>query len=117
MLRISYEAYFYGEGSGDKSRAVFLKEPDVNIAIVATSPAINATTATYAEALSYMNEAKDLRVVDTQVVTYKDKPLGYLITYNADRRRTSVVTKIVIELYELKGKIYFNAREQHESSQ
>jgi hypothetical protein len=116
MPRMSYEAYFYIEGSGDKSRAVFLKQPDVNIEIVTSSPQITASTATYAEAISYMDEARGLRMVDTQVVTYKDRPLGYLITYNADRRRTTEITQIVVELYELNGRIYFNAREKLDPS-
>jgi hypothetical protein len=113
---ISYEAYFFMEGSGDKSRAVFLKQPDVKVEVAASSLLITATSATYIEAMSFMNEVRGLRIVDTQVVTYKGGPLGYLITYNADRRRITEVTRIEVELYEMNGRIHFNAREKLDPS-
>ncbi len=116
MPQISFEAYYYAEGTNDRSRAVFLKQPDVSIEVTVSSPAINATTATYAEALQFMNETRGLRVVDTYAVTYKDKPLGYLITYNPNRMRITEITQIVVELYEDKGKIYFNAKEKLDPS-
>ena len=113
----SFEAYYYAEGNNDRSRAVFLKQPDVKIDMDVSSPAINPTTATYAEALYFMNQTRGLRVVDTMAVSYQGKPLGYLITYNTDRGRATEASQIIVELYEFRGKIRFNAKEKLESSQ
>jgi|GEM_PF-5741194 len=110
---INYEAYFYVEGSLDRSRAVFLKHPEAQIDIVASSPQITATTATYSNALAYMHEAKGLRKVVTRYVTYMEKPLGILITYDSSSLPTDKgIYEIVVELYEFKGKIYFKAYEK-----
>ena len=108
---ISYEAYFFVAGIAEKSRAVFLKMPDVDISIEPASPEIVSTTATYAEAMTFMIEKRLMRSITTQTVTYKDKPLGYLLTYdNAGVNGEKVITN----LYERGGKIYFSAQEGYE---
>jgi hypothetical protein len=113
---ISYEAFFYMEGSGDKSRAVFLRHPEAQIEVVAVSPSITATTSAYSDAIAFMNEVRGLRKVETRYVTYKDKPLGYLITYDDENQATRGPTEIIIEIYEFRGKIHFKAMEKLEQS-
>jgi hypothetical protein len=113
---ISYEAYYYIEGTLDRSRAVFLRHPEAPIEVSASSPQITATTSTYGDAIAYMNEARGLRKVITTYLTYKDKPLGYLITYSDDYHAAAGGTKIIIEIYEFGGKIHFKAAEKLEQS-
>jgi hypothetical protein len=105
---ISYEAYFFVTGLSERSRAVFLKKPDIEIAVEPASPEIVSTTATYPEAMTFMLDRRYMRSITTQTVIYKDKPLGYLLTYNQPGLDGEVV---VTNLYERDGKIYFNARE------
>jgi|WetSurMetagenome_2_1015567.scaffolds.fasta_scaffold00176_34 hypothetical protein len=107
---ISYEAYYYVEGTSDRSRAVFLKYPDAQIEVAAPSPQITATTSSYNAAIAYMDEAKDLRTISITLVTYKGKPLGYLFTYNDDPVQSNL--KIDVDFYESGGKVYFTARER-----
>jgi len=110
---ISYEAYFFVAGISERSRAVFLKMPDVEIAVEPASPEIVSTTATYSEAMTFMIEKRLMRSITTQTVTYKDKPLGYLLTYDqAGVNGENVITN----LYERGGKIYFSAREDSRSN-
>jgi hypothetical protein len=113
---ISYEAYFYMEGLGEKSRAVFLKFPDAQVDVVASAQAITSTTSTLSEAYSFMNEVRGLRKVTALYLTYKDKPLGYLIKYTDDHDATRGRDAIIIDLYESGGKIRFNAREKLDQS-
>jgi hypothetical protein len=114
---ISYEALYYVEGSGDKSRAVFLRHPEAPIDVVASSPQITATTSTYGDAIAYMNETRGLRKVITRFVTYKDKPLGYLISFDDDHSATETTNhEIVIEIYEFKGAVHFKAAEKLDQS-
>jgi len=109
---ISYEAYFFVAGVSERSRAVFLKIPDLEIAIEPASPEIVSTTATYVEAMAFMKEKRLIRSITTQRVTYEDKPLGYLLTYDqAGVNGENVITN----LYERGGKIYFSAREDTRS--
>jgi hypothetical protein len=105
---ISYEAYFFVTGISERSRAVFLKKPDVEIPIEPASPEIVSTTATYSEAMTFMIEKRLMRSITTQTVTYKDKPLGYLLSYDQPGVNGETV---ITNLYERDGKIYFSARE------
>ncbi len=105
---ISYEAYFFVAGISERSRAVFLKKPDVEIAIEPASPEIISTTATYVEAMAFMIEKRLMRSITTQTVTYEDKPLGYLLTYDQAGVNGE---KVITNLYERGGKIYFSAQE------
>jgi hypothetical protein len=109
---ITYQAYFFGEGQGNKSRAVFLKLPDVQVEIVFAPQQITETTATYGDALTYMYEEKGLRRVDTEIVNYKGKLLGYLLTYDHAPTKATTVIEIQVEFYERNGKIHFIARER-----
>jgi hypothetical protein len=75
------------------------------------SSEILSTTATYVEAMAFMIEKRLMRSITTQTVTYKDTPLGYLLTYdNAGVNGEKVITN----LYERGGKIYFSAQEGYE---
>jgi len=111
---ISYEAYYYVGGSGDRSRAVLLKNPDAGVEVETASPQITSTTSTFADAMSYMKAARGLRRVNVRALTYKDRPLGYLLTYDTDRDPTEIPDNIIVELYEFGGKIHFNAKEKLE---
>jgi hypothetical protein len=114
---ISYEAYFYVEGSGNKARAVLLILPDAKVNVEAESHQVTATTATYGEALSYMNQVKDMRRVNTEALQYKDRPLGYLLTYSADITPTTLIgTQIIIQLYERNNTIFFIPRLEFDHS-
>jgi hypothetical protein len=108
---ITYQAYFYEEGQGNKSRAVFLKHPDVRVDIVFAPQLITETTATYGDALTYMYQEKGLRRVNTEIVNYKGKLLGYLLLYDAAPTQATTVVEITIQFYEMNGKIHFIARE------
>ena len=113
---ITYQAYFFGEGGhGNKSRAVFLKHPDVQVDIVFAPQQITETTATYGDALTYMYEEKGLRRVNTEIVNYKGKLLGYLLIYDDSPVKSTTIIEIQVELYERNGKIHFIAREKPDS--
>jgi hypothetical protein len=109
---ITYQAFFYGEGEGNKSRAVFLKHPDAQTDVVFAPQQITETTATYGDALTYMYEVKGLRRVNTEIVNYKDKLLGYLLIYDDTPIKATTIIEIQVELYERSGKIHFIARER-----
>ena len=106
---ISYEAYFFTAGISERSRAVFLKIPDSEVIVQPYSSEIVASTATYKEALSFMYEKRGARTISTQVVSYKDGPVGYLLRY--DQAGVNMET-ININLTEKNGVIFFNAREE-----
>lgn len=105
---ISFEAYFFVSGISERSRAVFLKKPDAGILVESYSPDITSSTASYAEAMSFMREKKGARSISTQVVLYKEIPIGYLLSY--DRPGVNM-ERVDINLMERNGIIYFNARE------
>jgi hypothetical protein len=107
---ISYEAYFYVEGSRDKSRAVLLKHPDAKIEVAAESAQITPTTATFAQAMAYMNEVRGLRRVNIEVINFKGKPIGYLLAYQEVNQNVLSGSEIHIDLYEMNGKLYFKPR-------
>ena len=112
---ITYQAYFYVQSQGNKSRAVFLKHPDVQVDIVFAPQQITETTATYGDALTYMYEEKGLRRVNTEIVNYKGKLLGYLLIYDDSPVKSTTIIEIQVELYERNGKIHFIAREKPDS--
>lgn len=105
---ISYEAYFFAAGISERSRAVFLKHPDANVEVVPSTNEITTTTASYAEAMSFMKEKRGVRTISTQKVTYNDRPLGYLLSYD---QPGIDMERVNIDLTERNGIIYFSARE------
>jgi hypothetical protein len=109
---ITYQTYFFVQGQGNKARAVFLKHPDVQVDIVFAPQQITETTATYGDALTFMYEEKGLRRVNTEIVNYKGKLLGYLLIYDDTPVKTNTIIEIQVELYEKNGKIHFIARER-----
>jgi hypothetical protein len=104
----TYEAYFFVAGSGDKSRAVFLIEPDSGVEVLPYSSDITSTTSSYPEAMNYMKEKRGMRPISTQKVFYKDKFIGYLLTYEKERVDREEMT---VNVFEKGGKVYFSARE------
>jgi hypothetical protein len=108
MPSISYEAYLFVAGISERSRAVFLRHPDAEMMIEPASHEIFSTTATYAEAMTFMRMKRGMRLINTEVITYKGKPLGYLLTYD----RPGINAEFIdTNLTERGGKIYFSARE------
>ncbi len=105
---MSYEAYMFAAGISERSRAVFLRHPDAEMAVEPASPEIISTTATYGEAMTFMKMKRGMRSITTEVVTYKGKPLGYLITYDQPGVNFEIIET---NLTERGGKIYFSARE------
>jgi hypothetical protein len=108
---LSYEAYYYMDGQMDASRAVFLRYPGAPIEIESESSQITSTTSTFVQAEAFMNEVRGLRKVEIRYVTYKNKPLGYLFSYNDDIPAPTE-RKVFVELYEGGGKIHFKAWEK-----
>jgi hypothetical protein len=84
----------------------------VQIDVVFAPQQITETTATYADALTYMYEVRGIRRVDTEIVNYKGKLLGYLLIYDAAPIKATTIIEIQVELYEMSGKIHFIARER-----
>ena len=105
---ISYEAYFYVAGISERSRAVFLRHPDAEIAVEPASQEIISTTAAYSEAMEFMKAKRGTRSITTEVVTFMGKPLGYLLSYNGAGINREYV---IVNVYEAGGKVYFSARE------
>jgi hypothetical protein len=105
---ISYEAYFFIAGMSERSRAVFLKKPDAGVEVEPYSSEIMGSTASYAEAMSFMREKRGARTITTQVVSYKEKPIGYLLSYD---QPGIDMERVYINLTERNGVIYFSARE------
>ena len=105
---ISYQAYFFMAGISERSRAVFLKKPDAGVEVEPYSHEIISTTASYGEAMSFMREKRGARTITTQVVSYKEKPIGYLLSYD---QPGVDMEQVDINLTERNGIIYFRARE------
>lgn len=105
---ISYEAYFFVAGMSERSRAVFLKKPDVEVEVKPYSDEITGSSASYAEAMFFMREKRGARTITTQVVSYKEKPIGYLLSYD---QPGIDMERVNINLTERNGVIYFSARE------
>ena len=61
--------------------------------------------------MAFMIEKQLMRSITTQTVTYEDKPLGYLLTYDQAGVNGE---KVITNLYERGGKINFNAQEGYE---
>ncbi|HMK56280.1 MAG TPA: hypothetical protein VK448_06570 [Dissulfurispiraceae bacterium] len=106
---ISYEAYYFSAGISERSRAVLLKIPDSGVAVEPLSSEIIATTATYGQALTFMREKRGARPITTQVVSYKDRPVGYLLQYSQPGVNMETVN---INISERNGIIFFSAREE-----
>ena len=106
--QVSYSAYFFSAGISERSRAVLLINADSGVEARADSTDITSTTASYAEALAFMREKKSARTVSTHLVSYKDKPVGYLLTYDQPGNNAETVN---VTISEKNGVIYFNARE------
>jgi uncharacterized lipoprotein YajG len=104
----SFQAYFFAAGSSNRARAVFLKKPDTVVMVESDSPEIANTTASYAEAMSFMRATKGDRTIFTQVVSYKDTPIGYLLSYDQGGYNSEPIN---ISLTERNGIVYFNAHE------
>ncbi|HTZ16838.1 MAG TPA: hypothetical protein VMB78_00200 [Dissulfurispiraceae bacterium] len=105
---ISYEAYLFVAGISERSRVAFLRHPDADMDIEPASPEIISTTITYPAAMTFMQMKKGMRSISTEVITYKGKPLGYLISYNQGGTNYEFVET---NFTERGGKIYFSARE------
>ena len=110
---ISYEAYFFIAGVSERSRAVFLKKPDAGVEVEPYSYEIMSSTASYSEAMSFMREKRGARTITTQVVSYKEKPIGYLLTYDQPGIN---MERVDISLTERNGIIYFRAQEINQTN-
>lgn len=107
--QMEYTAYLYSSGEGEVLRAVFLKNPDSGIEVVPYSIQIATAKGTPADALKFMERGSSAGQIECQGVTYKGKPIGYLLT----RRYYGFSSEsIEINLYEREGKVYFSVSEK-----
>src|SRR5574340_645811 len=81
MPKIEYTAYFYSSGIGEGLRAVFLKSPDSAVEIIPYSIQISTGKATLEEALKFMGKGRYYRHINCHGISYKGKPIGYLLSY------------------------------------
>ena len=111
---ISYEAYLFAAGISERSRAVFLRHPQADMDIEPASPEITSTTITYPAAMNFMQMKRGMRTISTEVVMYKGKILGYLLSYDQAGTNFEIVET---GLTERGGKIYFSARENNKADE
>jgi len=104
-----YTAYLYSSGIGEKLRAVFLKRPDADVEVVPYSRQIITAKVTFSDALTFMEKAGEFRNISIQGVKYKEKTIGYLLSF---QRHASMRESIEVNLYERNGKIYFAVTER-----
>jgi len=104
-----YTAYLYSSGIGEKLRAVFLKSPDADVEVVPYSRQIITAKVTFSDALTFMEKVGDFKNISIEGVKYKEKTIGYLLTFS---RPLSPRETIEVNLYERDGKIYFAVTER-----
>jgi len=63
--------------------------------------------------MSFMREKRGARTITTQVVSYKEKPIGYLLTYDQPGIN---MERVDISLTERNGIIYFRAQEINQTN-
>ncbi|MEK7267586.1 MAG: hypothetical protein AABZ98_03235, partial [Nitrospirota bacterium] len=102
--KVVYTAYLYSSGIGERLRAVFLKSPETDVEIVPYSRQITTAKVTFSDALTFMEKVGDFRNISIQGVKYKEKTIGYLLTF---ARPLSPRESIEADVYERDGKIYF----------
>ena len=104
ISNIEYTGYFYTAGTGERLRAVFLKNPESNVEIVPYSVQITTAVSTLDQARSFMEKTGIYDNINYQSVVYKGKTIGYLLTpgYHSFARES-----IEISLYERGDKVYF----------
>lgn len=107
--KVVYTAYLYSSGIGERLRAVFLKTPETDVEIVPYSRQITTAKVTFSDALTFMEKVGDFRNISIQGVKYKEKTIGYLLTFE---RHASMRESIEVNLYERNGKIYFAVSER-----
>jgi hypothetical protein len=107
--KVVYTAYLYSSGIGERLRAVFLKSPETEVEIVPYSRQITTVKVTFSDTLTFMEKAGDYRNISIQGVKYKEKTIGYLLTF---ARPLSPRESIEADVYERNGKIYFSVREK-----
>lgn len=107
--KVVYTAYLYSSGIGERLRAVFLKSPETDVEIVPYSRQITTAKVTFSDALTFMEKAGDFKNISIQGVKYKEKTIGYLLTFT---RPLSPRESIEADVYERDGKIYFSVREK-----
>lgn len=108
--KVVYTAYLYSSGIGERLRAVFLKSPETDVEIVPYSRQITTAKVTFDDALTFMEKAGDFKNVSIQGVKYKEKTIGYLLTF---ARPLSPRESIEVDVHERNGKIYFAVKEKH----
>ncbi|TAN40041.1 MAG: hypothetical protein EPN25_09040 [Nitrospirae bacterium] len=106
---IDYTAYWYSSGEGESLRAVFLKIPESGVEVIPYSVQITTGRTTPGEARSFMARGSHNRNVNSQSVSYKGKPIGYLFTnaYHSFSRDT-----VEVSLFERDGKVYLSVWEK-----
>lgn len=107
--KVVYTAYLYSSGIGERLRAVFLKTPETDVEIVPYSRQITTAKVTFSDALTFMEKAGDFKNISIQGVKYKEKTIGYLLTFS---RPLSPRESIEADVYERDGKIYFAVKEK-----
>ena len=107
--KVVYTAYLYSSGIGERLRAVFLKSPETEVEIVPYSRQITTVKVTFSDALTFMEAVGDFKNISIEGVKYKEKTIGYLLTFS---RPTSPRESIEVNVYERDGKIYFSVRER-----
>lgn len=108
--KVVYTAYLYSSGIGERLRAVFLKSPETDVEIVPYSRQITTAKVTFDDALTFMEKAGDFKNISMQGVKYKEKTIGYLLTFTMP---LSPRESIEADVYERDGKIYFAVKEKH----
>lgn len=107
--KVVYTAYLYSSGIGERLRAVFLKTPETDVEIVPYSRQITTEKVTFSDALTFMEKVGDFKNISIEGVKYKEKTIGYLLTF---ARPLSPRESIEADVYERNGKIYFSVREK-----
>jgi len=107
--KVVYTAYFYSSGIGERLRAVFLKTPETDVEIVPYSRQITTAKVTFSDALTFMEEVGDFKNISIEGVKYKERTIGYLLTF---ARPLSPRESIEADVYERNGKVYFSVREK-----
>ena len=107
--KVVYTAYLYSSGIGERLRAVFLKSPETDVEIVPYSRQTTTAKVTFSDALTFMEKVGDFKNISIQGVKYKEKTIGYLLTF---ARPLSPRESIEADVYERDGKIYFAVKEK-----
>ena len=106
--KLTYTAYLYSSGAGERYRAVFLKNPESAGEVVPASSQIVQTAATFDDAMAFMQRGV-YKKVNVQSVQYLGKPVGYLLTHIVPPLRKEYLE---VNVYSKGGKIYFSAWEK-----